>query len=296
MLQRQGMQDRIPYSPITHRTDLVWPGGARLALWIVPNIEHYEYLPGPVRVRDPWPRVPHPDILGYGTREYGNRVGLWRMLDVLDRHQARCTVSLNLAVWEHFPDILQACEARGWDVLCHGIYNTRYHWGLSEAEERAEIAGAVATYHRLTGRKLAGWFSPANTNTLHTPDLLAEAGLKYYCDLFHDDQPTSLAVRSGRLLSMPYSMDLNDGWNFRGPMEAEEFADQVIAQFDQLHADSKQAARVMCLPLHPFVMGQPHRIGQLDRILRHIMARPDVWYATGEEIADHVAERTASAS
>ncbi len=278
--------ERLAYLPIHDRPRLVWPGGARVALWVVPNIEHYEYQPDPVRLRDPWPRTPHPDVLGYGLRDYGNRVGFWRMLEVTDRHDVRCTVSLNLAAWEHFPDIMAACEARRWDAMCHGIYNTQYNWGLPEAEERALIAHCMETFQRLTGRKLLGWFSPANTNTVNTPDLLAEAGIRYYCDWFHDDQPFPMRVRSGSLLTMPYSMDLNDGWNFRGPMEAEEFADQVIAQFDQLYEDGAESGRVMCLPLHPFVLGQPHRIGHLDRALRHVLSRREVWQATGAEITE----------
>jgi hypothetical protein len=106
--------ERLAYLPIHDRPRLVWPGGARVALWVVPNIEHYEYLPDPVRLRDPWPRTPHPDILGYGMRDYGNRVGFWRMLEVIDRHDVPCTVSLNLAAWERFPDIMAACQSRGW--------------------------------------------------------------------------------------------------------------------------------------------------------------------------------------
>jgi len=278
--------DRILYSPITTRPKLIWPGGARLALWLVPNLEHYEYMPSPVRLRDPWPRMPHPDVLGYSMCDYGSRVGFWRMLDVIDRYAFPCTVSLNLAVYEHFPAIRDACEARGWDTLCHGVYNTQYHWDLTEDEERTIIADCVATWRRYSGREIKGWLSPANTNTVNTPDLLAEAGILYYCDWFHDDQPFPMRVRSGRLITMPYSMDLNDGWNFRGAMEAEEFADQVIAQFDRLYEDGAVTGRVMCLPLHPFVLGQPHRIAHLDRTLKHLRSREDVWITTAGDIAD----------
>ena len=107
----------------------------------MPNVEHYEYLPRAGQMRDPWPRMPHPDVLGYSRADYGNRIGIWRMFDVIDRYRMPCTVSLNLAVYEHFPEIMQACEARQWDVLCHGIYNTDYLWGLPEDEERADHRG-----------------------------------------------------------------------------------------------------------------------------------------------------------
>ncbi len=113
--------DRVDYSPIIERPPIKWPNGARVALWIAPNVEHYEYEPEYDGQRDPWPRMPHPDILGYGIKDYGNRVGLWRMIDVMDHFNVRCTVSLNLSVFEHYPEIMAACEERNWDVLCHGI-------------------------------------------------------------------------------------------------------------------------------------------------------------------------------
>jgi peptidoglycan/xylan/chitin deacetylase (PgdA/CDA1 family) len=177
------------FSPIKARPLFKWPGGARIALWVVPNIEHYEYLPGPVRVRNPWPRMPHPDVLGYSLREYGNRVGVWRMLDVMDKHKIRCTVSLNLAM---HPEIMHACEARGYDTLCHGIFNTSYLWEMPEDEERAYIAECVARFRKLTGRQLRGWFSPGVSYTPRTLDLVAESGFTYSADLYHDDQPTPL--------------------------------------------------------------------------------------------------------
>ena len=171
------------YSPITARPLFKWPGGARIALWVVPNIEHYEYLPGPTRMRNPWPRMPHPDVLGYSLRDYGNRVGVWRMLDVMDKHEIRCTVSLNLAILRHVSP--RSCKpAKRADMnVCHGIFNTSYLWNMPEDEERAYIADCVArSFGTLTGRQLRGWFSPAATYTLDTPDLVAEAGFTYSAD------------------------------------------------------------------------------------------------------------------
>ena len=208
------LEDRLNYSALPDRAPVAWPGGARLALWVVPNIEHYEYLPQQVRVRDPWPRVPHPDILGYGVRDYGNRVGVWRLMEVFDRLRIRCTVSLSMAVLEMYPEIAQAMMERQWELMSHGLYNTRYHWNLSPEEERAEIQRCQSIHRRFTGRDFAGWFSPAASNTLQTPDLVAEAGIRYLCDLYHDDQPTWVNLREdlrpARLVSLPYSMEVND--------------------------------------------------------------------------------------
>ena len=279
--------DRVAYSPIIERPRLHWPKNARLALWIVPNVEFFEFLPpGPAAQRDPYPRCPHPDIMNYGLRDYGNRVGFWRLIDMLDKHSIRCTLSLNLAVYQHFPEIMQACESRGYDVMCHGVYNTNYLYDTTEREERAYIQNCVSTFRSLTGRDFTGWYSPAGSGTHHTPDLLAEAGVRYYVDWYHDDQPFPMKVRQGRLLSLPYSMDVNDGWNLRLNIDAEEFAFAVKDQFDQLYKEGKHTCRVMTLALHPWVMGQPHRIRHLDRLLTYILSHEDVWVTTGAEIAD----------
>ena len=278
--------DRFRYSPIIERPKWTLPNNARVAVWVVPNIEHYEYVPAEVRVRDPWPRSPHPDILGYGGRDYGNRVGLWRMFEVTDRYDIRCTVSLSLSVIEMYPEILEAMEARRWEYMSHGLLNTRYHWGYSEEEERATIAHCQEIHERCTGRKLRGWFSPAVSFTANTPDLIAEAGITYYCDFYHDDQPTPLKVRKGKLISIPYSMDINDAMIYRQPFEAEEFARMIVDQFDTLYQEGETQPRVMCIALHPYMMGAPHRVKHLDRALAYIRSHSDAWITTGEEIAD----------
>lgn len=279
--------ERVDYSPITARPRLAWPGGARLAVWVVPNVEHYEYLPAKTRVRDPWPRQPHPDVLNYGIRDYGNRVGFWRTLEVLDRHEVRCTASLSLAVLEMYPEIVEAMEARRWEYMSHGLYNTRYHWNYGEQEERAAIAECVEIHRRRTGRRLRGWFSPAASYTLNTPDLVAEAGIDYLCDFFHDDQPTQIKVRSGRLISIPYGFELNDSVLHRRPQEAEDFERIGRDMFHQLWRDSERwGGLVMSIALHPYMMGAPHRVKYLDRLLTYLKSRDGVWWATGAEIAD----------
>ncbi|UPY38747.1 polysaccharide deacetylase family protein [Sediminicoccus sp. KRV36] len=278
--------DRYRYSPILGRPRWRLPGNARVALWIVPNVEHYEYLPDTLRQRDPWPRTPHPDVLGYSVRDYGNRVGFWRMFDMFDRLGIRSTVSLNLAVYEHYPEIMEAIEIRGWDVMCHGLYNTRYHWGLAEPDERAEIAACVDLFRRLTGRMLTGWFSPGVSNTLITPDLIAEAGIGYSADFYHDDQPTPLRVRGGQtLISVPYTMDLNDAVLYRYDTEGAEFARMIRDHFETVWREGEVQPRVMCVALHPYIMGQPHRIRHLERALGDILSRDGVWLTSGVEIA-----------
>ena len=278
---------RVDYSPIIERPPIRWPNGARVALWIAPNIEHYEYLPDFDGVRTAWPRVPIPDVQQYSYRDYGNRVGFWRMTDVLDKHNIRCCVSLNLAVLEHYPEIAEAMIERNYDFMSHGIYNTRYLNALTEEEEREFYLDNIETLRRHTGKPLKGMLGPAVSGTDRTPDLMAEAGLIYHTDWVHDDQPVPIRVKSGKLVSVPYSIELNDVPVFRSNFEGEYFASICKAQFDQLYEEGAESGRVMCIALHPYLIGQAHRAKYLDEILGYIMSHDGVWQTTADEIAEH---------
>ena len=268
------------------RPEVRWPGGARVALWVAPNVEHYEYLPPRDAQRNPWPRTPHPDVQGYGYRDYGNRVGFWRMADALDRHGVRATVSLNLAVFEHYPEVGEAMKSRDWAFMSHGIYNTRYLHDLTEDEERAFYTDCIDTLKRHTGRTLKGMLGPAISNSASTPDLMAEAGLSYHTDWMHDDQPVPIQVETGRLISVPYSVELNDVPTFLNHYEAEDWLEMGKAQFDRLYAEGAESGRVMCLPIHPYLVGTPHRVKYLEQLLGYILDHDAVWMATADEIAD----------
>lgn len=282
--------DRFDYSPIIDRPTIRWPGNARVALWISPNVEHYEYLPPENRFRDPWARTPHPDVQGYSYRDYGNRVGFWRMLEVLDKHDFRCCISLNEAVLEHFPEIRDAMVERDYDYMSHGIYNTRYISAIDETAERAFYIECIEALRSHTGQQLRGMLGPAVSNTAATPDLMAEAGLIYHADWFHDDQPVPLAIRGGqRLVSVPYSMELNDVPVFTQHFDTGEFVTMAKAQLDVLRreADDDAGGRVMCVALHPYLMGMPHRVDGLAAMLDYLMSHDDVWQTTASQIAQH---------
>ena len=281
---------RVDYSPIIDRPPIKWPGGARVAFWVSPNVEHYEYLPDYDGVRNPWPRTPYPDVQQYSYRDYGNRVGFWRMLEVLDAHKIKCCVSLNLAVLEHYGEIAKAMVERDWDYMSHGIYNTRYLDTYSESEERAFYQDCIDTLHRHTGKTLKGMLGPAVSGTLRTPDLMAEAGLIYHTDWVHDDQPVPIRVETGKLVSVPYSFELNDVPVFGKHFESDYFVQICKAQFDQLYAEGASSGRVMCIALHPFLIGQPHRVRYLDEILGYIMSHEGVWQSTADEIAQYYIE------
>ncbi len=277
----------VTYSPILQRPQLRWPGGARVALWVVPNIEHYEYQPKYQRLRDPWPRSPHPDVLGYAQRDYGNRVGLWRLFQLTDEFNLPCTVSLSMTVIQHYPEILEAMEKRKWELMSHGIYNTRYHWNFMPDEERAAMLESREIHRRLTGREQKGWFSPAITNTMNTFDLAAECGYDYTADLYHDDQPFPLNVKSGKLVSIPYSVDLNDVILHRKGEETADFVRQIKDYFDTVYEEGAEQGRVMCIALHPYWVGQPHRIRIFRQALEYILSHSGVWLARGHEIVDY---------
>ena len=283
--------DRVDYSPIIDRPIIKWPNDARVALWISPNVEHYEYIPDDDSARTPWPRTPFPDVQQYSYRDYGNRVGFWRMLESLDRYNIRCCVSLNMAVLEHFPEIRDAMVQRDYDYMSHGIYNTRYLYTYTEEQEREFYRDTIDTLKLHTGKQLKGMLGPAISGTERTPDLMAEAGLIYHTDWMHDDQPVPIKVKSGKLVSVPYSIELNDSSLLRdNHYEGDYFARICKAQFDQLYKEGAESGRVMCIALHPFLIGQPHRIKYLDDILSHIMSHDGVWQTTADDIADYYIE------
>ncbi len=273
------------YWPYIRRPRITWPGGARIAFWVAPNIEFYELAPPENPARRAWSR-PYPDVQSYSHRDYGNRVGHWRLMDALDEYGIRGSVSLSVAMCQHHPEIIAACVARNWEFFSHGVYNTRYCYGMDEAQERALIEDARKTIRDATGQELAGWLAPALTHTERTMDLLAEYGIQYSCDLFQDDQPQPLKVRTGRLISMPYSLEINDVIAF-GSLRTtpRAYADLICRQFDTLYAEGADSGTVMCIPLHAYLIGHPHRIGPFRDALRYITGHPEVWVTTAREIA-----------
>jgi allantoinase len=287
--------DHVTYSPIVDRPRLEWPGGARVALWVVPNVEFYEYEPPPNPYRSAWPRVPY--VKGYAWRDYGNRVGFWRMLEVFDHYGIPATVSLNIAVLDHFPEITEAMVSRGWELMSHGLYNTRYLFGLDIEQERELIQDTIETLRRHTGKELKGMFGPAASITPNTMELMAEAGLIYTADWYLDDQPFPVNVMSGKLVCVPYTWELNDGlWMTEGygkgmgTQEADVFLQMCKDQFDVLYEEGTESGRVMCIALHTSIFGAPHRVRYLNEAIGYILSHDGVWATTADRIAEHYLE------
>lgn len=277
-------QSWIDYLPITERPPLIWPGNARLAVMVCPNVLYYELMPPPDPWINPWARMT-PDVMMYGRQEFGSRVGFWRLLNILDKHNVPCTAVLNVAALAKFPDIRAAIVERKWDLLGHGMYNTRFICGLGEEEERAYYLEMLRITRELTGIEMKGMGGPGpQAATENTPDLLAGTGFLYYADLFHDDQPFPINVKSGKLISMPYSVEINDVPILSTAYEGDAFVEIVRRQFDRLYAEG---GRVMCITVHPAVIGQAQRAKYVDLVLQYVRSFPDVWFATGRQIAEH---------
>jgi len=280
-----GLYDYLPYDE--RRPKIRWPNGARVAFWVAPNIEFYELAPPKNPTRVSWPR-PVPDVQNYSNRDYGNRAGFQRMLETMDRCGVRGSVSLNVAVCEHHPELIEACAKRGWEFYSHGTYNTRYMFNMTEDQERELIQDSIDTIRKHTGQKLDGWLAPALSYTEHTLHLVAEMGLTYICDLFHDDQPAPLKVARGRLASIPYSLEMNDFISLLVNLASPRHYGEILKrQFDRLYAEGEDSGTVMCIPLHPYLIGQPYRIKAFEEALAYITRHDKVWLATGREIARH---------
>ncbi|WP_051163270.1 polysaccharide deacetylase family protein [Nocardia brevicatena] len=275
------------YSPIVDRAPIHWPGGARVAFYIGFNIEHF-HLDRPSTSIYPGTADLVPDPLNYGWRDYGARVGFWRVLEILDRHGIRASALLNSEVGERYPRIVEAGLERNWAWLAHGRTNSVLHTDLSVEEERAVLTGVVDTIERATGTRPRGWMGPGLTETHNTPRLLADLGLNYVLDWTNDDQPYPLRVPG--MLGVPYSVELNDIMMFVGArMSGPDFVRVLTDQLDQLFAESAHSGRVMALALHPFVIGQAFRAKYLDQVLEYVANHPGVWLTTSDEIAEHYA-------
>lgn len=275
--------NRFDYSPIIKRKPLKWPNGARVAVWLIPNIEHYEFdIPG--IGMQPFNIVP--DVINYAWRDYAPRVGVWRLMDTLDKYGMRGTVALNSAVCDRYPIIIEEGKKRNWEFMGHGITNSRLLTGLSEEEERKVIRETVQTITKAVGKAPEGWLGPALAETFITPEILAEEGIRYLCDWCNDDQPYPMKVKKGRLISVPYSLEINDIPFFLGKGNSgADFMQAIKDQFDVLYEEGKANGKVMAIAVHPFIISVPFRHKYFVQALEYIARQKEVWLTTGGEIA-----------
>ena len=273
--------DRYAFWPLPQRPPLRWPDGARVAVWVIPNIEHFRFD------RPFAPATLVPDVINYAQRDYGNRVGIWRLAEVLDKHGVRATVALNSDVCRYEPQVIRGGVERRWEWMGHGRTNSEHLSGLDLDAERSLIQEVVKAIAESTGSSPRGWLSPGLGETLNTPDLLAEAGITYDANWVGDEQPFPMRVKQGRLISVPYGYPLNDlPLYLRAGWTGEQFYQLICDQFDVLYEEGEQRGKVMAIALHPFLSGYPSRAKWLDKALAHIRGHERVWLTTGGEIAD----------
>ncbi len=277
---------RFPYSPIVDREPMTLPDQARVAVWVIVNVELWDIgAPLPRTVLPPPGGGSYvPDVTNYGWYDYGLRVGFWRLREVLDRHEVRATLSLNGMVCTTYPRLVAAARDSRWEFLAHGFVQRPLH---QEENEREAIRHTVQAIAHATGRRPRGWLSPGLVETEKTLDLLAEEGLEYVADWCNDDQPYEIPTKTRPLISVPYSLEINDIPMFviqHHP--AEELFRRSRDQFDTYYAEGQQSARIMAIAVHPYLTGVPHRVKYLDMLLDYLRQRPGVLFWTGSEIVD----------
>ncbi|HUJ76406.1 MAG TPA: polysaccharide deacetylase family protein [bacterium] len=277
---------RADYAPIHLRPPFKLPGGARVAVWPVVNVEEWDFNAPMARTYLPYPQgaTVIPDVANFGWFDYGLRVGFWRMKEVLDRHGIRATVSLNASICDSYPVLVEECLRAGWEILAHGFVQRP----LSvERDEREVIRRTLATIKSRTGRAPRGWMGPGLAETLHTPDILAEEGLAYVCDWCNDDQPYRMKVKQGGLVAIPYTLEINDIPIYVVKhASSPEIFNLARDQFDTLYREGARSARVMAISTHPYITGVPHRIKYYDQIFDYIRQFEGVVFMTPGEIYD----------
>ncbi|MBI4182705.1 MAG: polysaccharide deacetylase family protein [Proteobacteria bacterium] len=277
----------FPYLPITNRPRITWPNGAWLAVWVIPNLEFFPLriglAPHPHR-----PKGPTPSVREWAQRDYGNRVGVWRLMEVFTRHGIRASATLNSDLLDHHPEIVREGMRLGWEFLGHNKTNSVFLNEVRPEDERTLISEALARIAAFTGKKPVGWLGSGLSETWNTLDYLADEGLLYIADWVNDDQPYLMDIGGKRLCSIPYSYEINDSpflYHRYGSMD--DFTSMIRRQFDVLYDEGKRSGRVMAICLHPWLVGVSHRFRQLDEALGYVCGHDRVWLATGEEIVRH---------
>lgn len=280
---------RYDYLPITKRQHYSWPEEKRLAFYIAINIEHFAFQAG--LGMDPHNRTGPQTSRNFAWRDYGNRVGNWRLFEMLDELKLPASILLNSTVCYEYPEIIEKIKRRGDDVLGHGRTNAEVLRGMWEEDERQVIQECVEVIEAHAGVRPTGWMGAGAAETTVTPDLLKECGFTHLLDWPVDDQPIWMRTRSGPILSIPYPMELNDaGALALRDHTGREFADMIVDQFEEMLEASENQPLVFSLSLHGFIVGQPFRLRPLRQALKHCLGHQHVdqiWITRAGEIAKH---------
>ncbi len=289
--RRYGMDhERYAWSQLHTRPKVAWPNGARIALWVIPALEWFPLDMQGKPFKPPGAMVTsYPDLRHYTLRDYGNRVGIFRIMRALEARGIMASVATNAAVAVRYPALIKACVDKGWEILANGLDMDHLHYeGLPLEEEQRLVTTTLDILRKASGQKVRGWLSPAKSESFATPDLVAALGCDYLCDWVNDDMPYTFNTASGPVTAMPHPCDIDDYQILINNHHTEDdFRDALCDQFDVLYRESAtQGGRVMAISLHPWITGQPYRIGALEQALDHILSRRGVWAATGAQIVD----------
>lgn len=290
--RRRGMDhDRYPYRILPRTRPVQWPGGARIALWVAVHVGHFPMdMPLKPFIAPGGMERPYPSFWDYTQRDYGNRIGIYRLMRAMAARGVPGTALISAALAREYPVLMDDIAAAGWEPACAGLdMGHLHHGGVAEAEERAWIAEATALLRGRFGGALRGWHSPAHSESHRTPDLVAEAGYAWTAAWANDDMPYAFATRAGTLAAMPLSQDLADQrMLFQQTMATEDFTDAILAAHAALDAEARATGggRVLTLSVTPWLMGQPHRIRAFATLLDTILARGGVWPATASGIME----------
>ncbi|HXS53414.1 MAG TPA: polysaccharide deacetylase family protein [Usitatibacter sp.] len=279
-------RERIPYSAIVDRPPLALPGGARIVVWTIVNLEFWDIARPMARQVLPAPQgaVMVPDVPNWSWHEYGMRVGFWRFKELYDRLAIRPTLSINARVCVDYPRVAQACRDAGWEFMGHSYEQGPIH---NERDQPAMIARSLDTLEKFTGKRPVGWLGPGLTETFETPDNLAAAGVRYIGDWVYDEEPTEIATAHGPLVTLPYSIETNDiTMMIVQHHEAAYWTRKCIDTFDRLYAEGAKRPKIMAIAIHPYISGQPFRIGYHEEIYDYVSSFPGVLHWNGEQILD----------
>jgi len=282
--------DFYDWSMLADRAPISWPDGKKVALWV--NVA-LQYFPLNQQGKPFAPvggmTTAYPDLRHYTLREYGNRVGIFRLLKALDEYRVKPTFAVQTRLAERYPYLVHKLLERGDEIICHGYHMDAPHYGGQDKGDEAElIKRSLDGLRKMTQRDIKGWISPSKSQSFNTPELLVENGVEYMCDWINDELPYAFRTPAGEITAMPLSTELEDRFIIQANLHSEsEYADQIIDAFDFLHAEATETGggRMLALSIHPWMLGQPHRIGKLEQVLAHITGHSDVWSASAGEIA-----------
>ncbi|MGZ5225294.1 MAG: polysaccharide deacetylase family protein [Burkholderiales bacterium] len=286
-------QEYWDWSPLVKRPVLQWPNGAKLAVCLLVELGHYEWKPpegafDPPTHTPPHSMNPYPDYVTVTFREYGHRIGIFRMMEVFDRYHVKATVPMDAYTAEHYPGLVDECQDRAWEIIGHGITQRQAITSLmSEAEERDYVGRSIDALRKATGKAPAGWLSPEHSQSTRTPKILAEMGVRYCCDLPNDEQPYRLHTPSGELFALPCMIEIGDTvGHYNRKLPLQRWVQMVNETVEVMCEDASETGLLLAFRLHPWCVGQPYRIKYLEEIVSAMTRRDDVWIATGSEIID----------